>query len=96
MLVSTRNKYKIKRELLEKGALLLEDTVLGVHKSLGIPNLQVKIFMKTMISYGYVEKIHVWRHSYFMLTPLGESRLREELVFTDERIVCQEEMALAA
>lgn len=86
MLVPTLNKYKIKRQLLLKGALLLEDTVLGEHKELCIPNLHLKIFMKTMISYGYVEKIYVWRHAYFLLTPLGETKLREELVFTEESI----------
>ncbi|ADM11423.1 40S ribosomal protein S10 [Encephalitozoon intestinalis ATCC 50506] len=95
MLVPTVNKYKIKRRLLEKKALLLEDTVLGNHKDLEIPNLQLKAFMKTMISYGYVQKIHVWRHSYFLLTPLGESRLREELVFTDESINSQEAPTVA-
>lgn len=89
MLVPTANKYKIKRQLLSKGALLLEDTVLGEHKELRIPNLHVKIFMKTMMSHGYVEKIFVWRHAYFMLTPLGETKLREELVFTDDSTAYQ-------
>ncbi|CAD25324.1 40S RIBOSOMAL PROTEIN S10 [Encephalitozoon cuniculi GB-M1] len=96
MLVPTANKYKIKRRLLEKKALLLEDTVLGNHRDLEIPNLHLKIFMKTMISYGYVQRIHVWRHSYFLLTPLGESRLREELVFTDEGVASQEAPAVSA
>lgn len=84
MLIPTANKYKIKRHLLSKGALLLEDTVLGEHGELCISNLQMKMFMKTMVSHGYVEKIYVWRHAYFLLTPLGETKLREELVFTDE------------
>lgn len=96
MLIPTPNKYKIKRCLLEKKALLLEDTVLGNHRDLEIPNLQLKVFMKTMISHGYVQKVHVWRHSYFLLTPLGESRLREELVFTDEGMASQELSAVVA
>lgn len=84
MLVPTANKYKIKRHLLSKGALLLEDTPLGEHRELQMPNLHVKTFMKTMVSLGCVEKIYVWRHAYFMLTPAGEEKLREELVFTED------------
>ncbi|KAH9411561.1 putative ribosomal protein [Ordospora pajunii] len=94
-LVPTKDKYKVKRLLLEKKALLLEDTVLGEHKMLGISNLHLKIFMKTMVSYGYVEKIYVWRHSYFFLTPLGEEKLRGELVFTEESIAAHETVAAA-
>jgi small subunit ribosomal protein S10e len=83
MIIPTKVKYQIKRYLLKNLALLVEDTPLGEHAVLKLPMPMVESYMRRMVSYGYVERIFVWRHAYYFLTPLGQSKLEEELVFSE-------------
>jgi small subunit ribosomal protein S10e len=83
MIIPTTIKYQIKRYLLKNLALLVEDHPLREHPKLKLPMPVVESFMRRMVSYGYVERVFVWRHAYYFLTPLGQRKLEEELVFSE-------------
>ncbi|RVD91827.1 40s ribosomal s10 [Tubulinosema ratisbonensis] len=69
----------MKKHLLEKQGIVVEDTDRGNHFVLDIKNLDVMCFCKSLVGKGLATKTHTWKHSYYFLTPAGVAKLREEL-----------------
>lgn len=83
MLVPTNHINKIKRHMVEKGCIVVEDTPSGNHPVLKIPNLEVINVLRSLCSKKLVRKVFVWRHGYYFIESEGETKLREELCISE-------------
>merc|ERR1712227_330813 len=67
---------------------IFEEGVIVVHKQdkflehpelKGIPNLHVKLCVKSLVSKGYLDEYFCWQHHYYVLNASGLDFLRNEL-----------------
>lgn len=86
MLIPTKNILAVKRHMLEKRCIVVEDSPKGNHPVLNIPNLQVLNIMKSLVSKRYVKKTFCWRHGYYFLEDAAVDVLKDQLCMSDDEI----------
>ncbi|KAL0216662.1 hypothetical protein P9112_008846 [Eukaryota sp. TZLM1-RC] len=81
MLVSKKNRLLVYRYLFQEGVLVAkkEHTLDKNHPHIEVPNLEVIMLMKSMISRNLVRNNFSWQWNYYFLTDEGINFLREYL-----------------
>ncbi|KAL0249619.1 hypothetical protein GEMRC1_004849 [Eukaryota sp. GEM-RC1] len=81
MLVSKKNRLLVYRYLFQEGVLVAkkEHTLAKNHPHIEVPNLEVIMLMKSLISRNFVRNQFSWQWNYYFLTDEGINYLREYL-----------------
>eukprot|EP00917_Polyrhabdina_sp_WS-2016_P006600 GHVP01014711.1.p1 GENE.GHVP01014711.1~~GHVP01014711.1.p1 ORF type:complete len:148 (-),score=16.87 GHVP01014711.1:120-533(-) len=78
-IIPQENKDAILMYLITEGVLVLKKTPLGNHPQIGVPNLHVKLMLRSLVSRNYVTEIFSWGHHYYVLKNEGVEYLKSEL-----------------
>uniref|UniRef100_A0A0G4HXZ5 Plectin/eS10 N-terminal domain-containing protein n=1 Tax=Chromera velia CCMP2878 TaxID=1169474 RepID=A0A0G4HXZ5_9ALVE len=79
-LIPKRNRKAIFEHLFKEGVIVVKKDPTEVkHKELDMPNLHVRMALRSLKSKNYVDEKFNWRHHYYTLTNDGIEYLREYL-----------------
>ncbi|MES1918558.1 hypothetical protein MHBO_000512 [Bonamia ostreae] len=80
MLISKKNQRSVYAYLFQKGTLVVENNAkLSSHPQIPIPNLHVRLLMRSLKSRGLVDSTSTWKRLYYTLNDDGIQFIREFL-----------------
>jgi small subunit ribosomal protein S10e len=87
VLVSKADKKSIYRYLLLEGVIVFhKDFSTQPHKGTSVPNIAVRMLLKSLKDRGFVELVFNWQYFYYFLNAEGKKYLSEYLGLTEDVI----------
>jgi hypothetical protein len=83
--VQKAEKKAVYRYILQEGVIVLhKDFTTQAHKGTNIPNIHVRILLRSLKDRGFVELVFNWQYYYYFINAEGKKHLSEYLGLTEE------------
>ena len=83
--IQKAEKKVVYRYLLQEGVIVIhKDFNSAAHKGTGVPNIHVRLMLRSLKDRGYVELVFNWQYFYYFINTEGKKYLSEYLNLTEE------------
>jgi small subunit ribosomal protein S10e len=85
VLIQKAEKKTVYRYLLQEGVVVIhKDFTNKLHKGTNVPNISVRMLLRSLKDRGFVELVFSWQYYYYFINNEGKKYLSEFLGLTEE------------
>lgn len=85
VLIQKSDRKNVYRYLLQEGVIVFhKDFSEQAHKGTGVPNIQVRMMLRSLKDRGFVEVVFNWQYFYYFLNAEGKTYISEFMGLTED------------